>query len=175
MTATANAAGATIFRLTLNLSDIRQPCVLVAAIVVSEMNERLSPKNAPPATMAVTKPVSNPDSEAIPAATGTSATMVPTLVPMAMDMKQDARKRPTNSIDGGRMCNVAATVASMAPICLAVSANAPARMNIQSISSTFLCPAPRENTAILSSIGAFLLIRSAYADAIRNAAAMGIL
>ena len=161
MTATATAAGATILRLTLNLSDIRHPCVLVAAIVVSDMNERLSPKKAPPATIAVMKPTSSPDSEAIPAATGTSATIVPTLVPIAIEMKQEAMNKPTKSIEGGRICNVAATVASIAPISLAVSANAPARMNIQSISRTFLCPAPCENMAILSSIEAFLLIISA--------------
>ena len=38
---------------TLNLSCILQPCVRVAAMVVSEMNERLSPKKAPPVITAV--------------------------------------------------------------------------------------------------------------------------
>ncbi len=104
------------------------------------------------------KPMSSDDSDAMPAATGTSATMVPTLVPIAIEMKQEAMNSPTNSIEGGRIFNVAATVASIAPISRAVSANAPARMKIQSISRTFLCPAPCENMLILSSIGAFLLI-----------------
>ena len=87
---------------TLNLSAIEHSWVLVAAIVVSEMNERLSPKNAPPTIIPVmngalanvpdTPPVAS--SSAIPAATGTRATMVPTLVPMDIDMKHEAMKRP---------------------------------------------------------------------------------
>lgn len=130
-------------------------------MVVSEINDRLSPKNAPPATTAVTKPTFMLDCEAIPAAIGTRATMVPTLVPMAMEMKQDARNRPASSIFGGRMANVADTVASIAPISLAVWANAPARMKIHSMRSTLSWPAPREKVAILLSIGPFLLINSA--------------
>ncbi len=86
---------------------MEQPWVRVAAIVVSEMNERLSPKNAPPTIMAVMKgtpacaaanvsglPCTPESSCAIPAATGTRATMVPTLVPTDMEMKHEARKRP---------------------------------------------------------------------------------
>ena len=91
-----------ILILALNLSDIEHPWVLVAAMVVSDMNERLSPKNAPPTIMAVMKGVleRTPDapvrasSSAIPAATGTRATIVPTLVPMDMEMKHAARKSP---------------------------------------------------------------------------------
>ncbi|CUQ58548.1 Uncharacterised protein [Segatella copri] len=41
---TSTAAGTTIMELTLNLSLILQFCVCVATTVVSEMNERLSPK-----------------------------------------------------------------------------------------------------------------------------------
>ena len=86
---------------------MEQPWVRVAAIVVSEMNERLSPKNAPPTIIAVMKgtlvctaanvsaPPGAPESSlAIPAATGTRATMVPTLVPTDIEMKHEARKRP---------------------------------------------------------------------------------
>ncbi len=175
MSVTTNAAGAAILMLTLNLSDIEHSCVRVAAMVVSEIKDRLSPKNAPPATMAVMKPIFKSDLDAIPAAIGTSATMVPTLVPIAIDIKHEAKNRPANSIFGGSIAIVAETVASMAPICLAVSAKAPARINIHSISSTFLCPAPLENIAILSSIGALWLTRSAYADAIRKADAIGTL
>ena len=83
-----------MLRLALNLSDIEQFCVLVAAIVVSEMKERLSPKKAPPTMMAVMKGTPAPISEAMPAAIGTRATMVPTLVPTDMEIKHEARKRP---------------------------------------------------------------------------------
>ena len=42
------AAGNAILKFTLNLSFISTPWVLVAAIVVFEINERLSPNMAPP-------------------------------------------------------------------------------------------------------------------------------
>ena len=143
------------------MSDIEHPCVLVAAMVVSDMKERLSPKKAPPATIAVMNPVPVPDSAAIPAATGTRATMVPTLVPMAIEMKQEAMKRPAKSIFPGNIAMVRATVASIAPIILAVSAKAPARMKIQSMRRTFLLPAPSENTEMRSSMVFPLLIINA--------------
>ena len=54
---TMSAAGPTMRMLVLNLSFIVQPCVRVAAMVVSDMNERLSPKKAPPTTIAVIKAV----------------------------------------------------------------------------------------------------------------------
>ncbi len=50
-----SAAGTTIMEFTRNLSRITQPCVLVEAMVVSEMNDRLSPKKEPPTTMATMK------------------------------------------------------------------------------------------------------------------------
>ena len=146
---TANAAGPTMRKLTLNLSFIEHPWVRVAAIVVSEMNERLSPKNEPPTIMAVMNEVSiavavgsGQISCARPAARGTSATMVPTLVPMDIDMKHEARKSPAYIRFPGRMRSVMLTVASIAPIAFAVDANAPARINIHIIRSTFLFPAP---------------------------------
>lgn len=57
--------------LTRNLSRRSHSCVRVAAIVVSEMNERLSPKKAPPTTMAVSHASFIPVSDESPAATGT--------------------------------------------------------------------------------------------------------
>ena len=88
MTETMTAAGAAMLRFALNLSDIEQFCVRVAAMVVSEMKERLSPKKAPPTMIAVMNATLHPVSEAIPAAMGTRATMVPTLVPTDIEMKQ---------------------------------------------------------------------------------------
>ena len=82
---------------------------------------------------------------ASPMATGVSATMVPTLVPIDKEMKQEARKMPANKRLSGRIWSVRFTVASMAPICLALCAKAPARMNIHTISMIFLLEAPTEN------------------------------
>ena len=47
------APGSTILKLTLNLSLIFVFCVLTAAIVVSEIIDRLSPNIAPPTTVAM--------------------------------------------------------------------------------------------------------------------------
>ena len=72
-------------------------------MVVSEMNERLSPKKAPPTTIPVMKARFMSVFSAMPAATGTSATMVPTEVPMESEMKQAARKMPASSrLSGSR-------------------------------------------------------------------------
>ena len=120
-------------KFTLNLSAILHSCVLVATTVVSLMNDRLSPKNDPPTTIATTKGNELPVELAIPAAIGVRATMVPTLVPILIDMKQAARKSPGSNMLSGRMESVRLTVASILPISLAELAKAPARTNIHII------------------------------------------
>lgn len=140
-----SAAGTTIMEFTRNLSRITQPCVLVEAMVVSEMNDRLSPKKEPPTTMATMKGRSIPVLCAKPVATGVRATIVPTLVPIESEMKQEAIKIPAKSRLSGSICRVRFTVALMAPICLALWAKAPARIKIQTMSMMFLFEAPTEN------------------------------
>ena len=76
--------------------------------------------------------------------------MVPTEVPMESEMKQAARKMPASSRWSGRRRSVRFTVASMAPISLALWANAPARMKIQIISMIFLLAAPMEYCSMRS-------------------------
>ena len=132
------ATGTTMKELTRNLSDSLQPCVEVATIVVSEMNERLSPKNEPPTTTAVRKAMLVSVCSAIPAAMGVSATIVPTLVPTLTEMKHAARNNPASSILPGNSVRARLTVASMAPMILAVWAKAPAKMKIQIMS--IICP-----------------------------------
>ena len=97
MQSTISAAGTTIMKFTRNLSRITQSCVLVEAMVVSEINERLSPKNEPPTTMATIYGRSIPVFSANPMATGVRATIVPTLVPMESEMKHAAIKIPASS------------------------------------------------------------------------------
>ena len=58
------------------------------------MNERLSPKNAPPTTIATSHAVSQLSFVARAVTTGVSATIVPTDVPMESDMKQAAMNMP---------------------------------------------------------------------------------
>ena len=136
----SSAAGTTINELARNLSDSLQPCVDVATMVVSEINERLSPKNEPPTTTAVIIGSAMSVCCATPAAIGVSATMVPTLVPTLIDMKHAAKKSPASSMSPGSMVSVRLTMASIAPIIFAVWAKAPASMKIQIIS--IICPVP---------------------------------
>lgn len=90
----ATAAGMTSLMFVWNLLRIEQPCVCVAAMVVSEMNDRLSPKNEPPTTMATSHAVSQFICVARAVTTGVNATMVPTDVPIEIEMKQAAMKMP---------------------------------------------------------------------------------
>ncbi len=172
---TMMAAGITILKLTLNLSRILQPCVCVAIIVVSDINDRLSPKNAPPTTVATIIGRLAPVSAAIPAATGVRATVVPTDVPMASEMKHDARNSPGSSILSGIMRRVKFTVASIAPMLLAAPANAPARMKIHIISIIVWLPAPAENSFIRSSRVLCRVMAMANTADVRNATVIGIL
>ena len=158
----------------LNLSLISQSRALVAAMVVSLIKERLSPKKAPPTMMAAIKASENPASWAMPVAMGTSATMVPTLVPTDIEMKQAVKKSPAKSIEPGITRRVRFTVASMAPMSCAVCANAPASMNIQTIRRMRGLPAPSEKRSMRFLSGP-LDITTAYTDASRNADATGTL
>ena len=71
-----------------NLSFIWQPWPWQAAMVVSEMNERLSPNMAPPMTLATHSGRLKPDADDTATAMGVISVMVPTDVPMASDTKQ---------------------------------------------------------------------------------------
>ncbi len=102
-------------------------------MVVSEMNERLSPKNAPPSTVATNSGTSPSAPYAISTTSGTRATTVPTDVPIDIDMKHAPAKIAGSSSDGGKNRSVTPTVASIAPILLASAAKAPAMMNIHTM------------------------------------------
>lgn len=169
------AAGITINEFTRNLSRILQPCELVAATVVSDMNERLSPKKAPPTTVAVIKGRPIPVEYDMPVAIGTMATIVPTLVPMDKEIKHAATNKPARSMLPGSMQSVRFTVASMLPITFAELAKAPANTNIQSINIIFCVLAPLLNVSILRDNGYFPDIATAKMLAKRNATEMGTL
>ena|SRR5699024_9860518 len=84
-TMAASAAGRAILKLARNLSRIAQPCPLQAAIVVSEIKDRLSPNMAPPTTAPTQEAAPNPDASDTATAIGVSNVIVPTDVPMARD------------------------------------------------------------------------------------------
>ena len=138
------------------------------------MNERLSPKKAPPTTMAVMSAVLTPKDCASPAAIGTRATIVPTLVPMDRLMKQVARKRPGNNMLLGRTDNIRFTVASTEPMVFAVLAKAPAKTNIHIISIMFSLLAPLLKTFILALRFLALQMQTAYMQDTMNATLMGM-
>ena len=99
--------------------------------MVSDMKDRLSPNMAPLTTTPSIRASGIPVLSAIPTATGAKATIVPTDVPTEMEMKQAARNIPAANKLPGRMDMARFTVASTAPIALAVWAKAPARMKIK--------------------------------------------
>ena len=134
--------------------------VRVAAIVVSEMNDRLSPKKDPPTITATIIGVSRPVLWAMPSATGVSATIVPTEVPTASEMKQPARNSPPSNRFPGRMRSVRPTVASIAPVASADRANAPASTKIQIISIRLWCDAPCVKCRMRSASGSPREIRT---------------
>ena len=146
------AAGSTMRKLVRNLSRMVQFWVRVAATVVSDMNERLSPKKEPPTTMATMKGNDTPVRADISAAIGTSATMVPTDVPIQSDTTHDARNSPASKMFPGKHLMVRSTVAVTAPMSLADAAKAPASTNIHTINKRSLLPAPCEKARTRSSI-----------------------
>ena len=114
-----------------------------------------------------------PVCSAIPTATGVKATTVPTDVPIDNDIKHAAKNKPGSSMLAGNNRKVRFTVASIAPILLAVVAKAPARTKIHIINMIFSSPAPREKILMRSRNLIFLVIPIAYAEAIKKATVNG--
>ena len=95
------AAGNAIQRFVRNLSFISQPCPLHAAIVVSEIKERLSPNIAPPITEPTHNAGSNLEALATAMAIGVISVMVPTDVPIATETKQLTTNKTITANCGG--------------------------------------------------------------------------
>ena len=86
-----------------NLSFMAQPCPLQAAMVVSEIKERLSTNMAPPITAPTHRGTPKPEAEATLTAMGVMRVMVPTLVPMAVETKQDTTNSTATANRAGIM------------------------------------------------------------------------
>ena len=117
-------------------------CVRVAAMVVSEIMDILSPNMAPPMTAPSISSGEIPIALTSPAAMGVKAAIVPQLVPMAREIKHETRKNPHSSKFPGMRFLATRTVASTAPMALAVPAKAPARMKIRHMIMILLSPIP---------------------------------
>ena len=126
-----------------NLSFILTPWVRVAAMVVSEIIDMLSPNMAPPITAPMSSAGLSPNGPANPSAIGVTAAIVPQEVPMASEMRHETRNTPaTMSRTGTNACAIV-TAASTAPDPLAIVANAPARIKMRHMIMMLGSPMPR--------------------------------
>ena len=80
-----------------------QPWPLQAAMVVSEMKERLSPNMAPPITVPTQRGREKPEAADTATAMGVMRVMVPTEVPMAVDTKALTTKITATAKRAGMM------------------------------------------------------------------------
>ena len=130
---------------------------------------------APLTTTALISGRDKPVCAASPAATGVSATMVPTDVPTDTDITHAAKNTPAARMFPGKMESVKFTVASTAPMALAVCANAPASTKITTISIMLVLAAPLQKSSMRLCRFPPLLIHTATTEEITNATVMGIL
>gem|GEM_PF-6555270 len=134
MNSATMAAGTARATFAMNLSRISTPCVRVAAIVVSEIMERLSPNMAPETMAPASRAGDKPSGPANAMAMGATAAIVPQLVPTASEIRDETRKSPATMKLSGIATRAKMTAESTAPLALATAAKAPARMKIRHIS-----------------------------------------
>ena len=127
-TSVTMAAGSATRKFTRNLSRISQRWLRVAAMVVSEIMDRLSPNMAPPTTAPMTTVRDRPPFSAMPTAMGMTAVTVPMELPVAVPMKAEMTNRPAARNSTGTSDRPRFTVDSRPPMAAATLANAPARM-----------------------------------------------
>ena len=128
MTTVMAAAGRAIKKFTLNLSRSSQPWVRVAAMVVSEIMDKLSPNMAPPTQAPSSRGMLRPLFSATPTTMGTMVVMVPMEVPVAVPMKAEITNTPAVRSWTGITLSPRFTVESTPPMALATVEKAPARM-----------------------------------------------
>ena len=143
-----SAAGRAMSRFMRNLSFISQPCVRVAAMVVSEIMDRLSPNMAPLMTTPRSKASGMSVCSPTPTAMGAMAATVPMLVPIAVEMNAPMRNRPGRIMDGGSSESPKLTVAFTPPMAEATDANPPASRKIMHMVMMLISPTPERNTPI---------------------------
>ena len=173
-TRVTRAAGNAIPKFSLNLSFIAQPCPLHAAIVVSEINERLSPNIAPPITAPMQRGRWKPEAWDTATAIGAIKVMVPTEVPIAVDTKQAT----TNSTATANRAGMSESIkyATLSALLLPTTpTKEPATRKIRSIVIIFLSAIPWAISSSLSSNFTSLFCRQATRIAARNATTIGIL
>ena len=169
-----SAAGSAMRKFVRNLSFISQPCVLQAAMVVSEMNERLSPNIAPPMTEPMHSARWNPDAFATATAMGTISVIVPQDVPMAVETKHETMNSTATANRAG-ICASMKYATDSALLRPTTPTNTPAARKIRIIVIMFLSPTPFAMTSSLSSNDSARFCRQATRIAARNATTIGML
>ena len=101
-----------------NLEFIPIFCVLVAAIVVSEINDKLSPAIAPQIKAASISAGLIPTFSATPKTIGPNATTDPTDEPVAIDKNVEIKKIPGTKKFTGTIDKLKFTTESTAPLAL---------------------------------------------------------
>ena len=170
-----SAAGNAILKFILNLSFISTPCVFVAAIVVSETKDRLSPNIAPPTMVPTHIGIPKPEPVATLTAMGTNTVMVPTLVPIAIEIKQAIKNNPGSANCAGKILSNKFAVLSAPPASFAIPLKAPATRKIKSIIVIFSSPIPFAQILIFSSKETVLFCNNATIRAITNATTTDII
>ena len=149
------AAGNAMKKFSLNLSFILQPCPLQAAIVVSEINDRLSPNIEPPIIVATQRDISNPDAFETATAIGVKSVIVPTDVPIASDTKQLTIKSTITANCAGIIDSIKYATLSALPL-PTTPTKMPASKNISIMVKMFLSPTPRPIISSFLSKSSFL-------------------
>ena len=157
-----------------NLSFISQPWVRTAAMVVSEIMDRLSPNMAPQATAAMQITTSKPVAWLMDTAKGARAEMVPTEVPMEIDTKQAIRNRPATANWLGRKVRNRYTVLSAPPAAEIAPEKAPAARNTKHMVKMFSSATPVAITFSLALKSSFRFWKQATARAMRKITMAGV-
>ena len=168
------AAGSTMRKFSRNLSFISQPCVFTAAMVVSEIMDRLSPNIAPQTTAPMQIAMAKPVFSLMPTAMGARAAMVPMEVPMDTEIKHPMTKSPATATPGGRTESPRFTVLSTPPAAVTAPEKPPAQRKIRLMVMMLSSPTPFAMIWIFSSKLTFLFCRNATHRAMRNATMVGM-
>ena len=169
----ATAAGRAIQKLALNLSFMAQPWLLQAAMVVSEIKDRLSPNIAPPMTLPTHRGRPKPEASATATAMGMIRVMVPQEVPMAVETKHATTNSTATANLAGTMDSIKYATLSALPR-PTTPAKIPAARKIRIMVMMFLSPTPRAISSSLSSNFTSLFWKQATVMATKNATTTGI-
>ena len=150
------------------------PCPLHAAIVVSEIKERLSPNIAPPMTDPTQSGTLNPETCATATAIGAMSVIVPTDVPIAVETKHATTNKTATANCAG--ISESMKYATLSALLLPTTpTKEPAARKMSSIVTIFLSASPCAMMPSLSSNFTFWFCRHATRIAARNATTIGIL